>query len=114
MVAEQKQIELKWDLQTILVAGDAERLAQVVSNLVNNAITYNRENGEVWLRLVSDKHDAVLTVSDIGIGIDQRDLPRIFEWFYRADQARSGNVLTPVADRANTPPGSTIPCCNGR
>ena len=87
-LAERKQIVVQCDLQNVQVAGDVERLGQVVANLTNNAITYNRENSEVRLQLVADEHDAVLTVSDTGIGIDQSDLPRVFERFYRVDQAR--------------------------
>ena len=58
-LADQKQIELKCDLQTVQVAGDAERLGQVVANLVNNAITYNHEGGQVRLHLAADEHDAI-------------------------------------------------------
>jgi two-component system, OmpR family, sensor kinase len=90
-LADQRQIEFKCELQTVQVAGDVERLNQVVANLVNNAITYNREHGEVRLRLVADKHDAVLMVSDTGNGIEQSDLPKVFERFYRVDPARTGN-----------------------
>ena len=90
-LADQKQIELKCDLQTVQVTGDAERLGQVVANLVNNAITYNREGGQVRLHLVAEEHNAVLTVSDTGIGIGESDLPRVFERFYRVDKARTGN-----------------------
>ena len=91
LLADQKQIELTCDLQAVPVVGDAERLGQVVVNLVNNAITYNREGGQVRLQLVAEEHNALLTVSDTGIGIGESDLPRIFERFYRADKARTGN-----------------------
>jgi two-component system, OmpR family, sensor kinase len=90
-LADRKHIELKCDLHTVEVAGDAERLGRVVANLVTNALTYNREGGQVRLQLVSDEPNAVLTVSDTGIGIAEGDLPKIFERFYRADRARTGN-----------------------
>ena len=90
-MADQKQIELKCDLQTVHVIGDAERLCQVVANLVNNAITYNHEGGQVRLHLAAEEHNAGLSVSDTGIGIEESDLPRIFERFYRVDMARTGN-----------------------
>ena len=91
-LADQKQVDLRCDLQSVQVTGDAERLGQVVANLLSNAITYNREGGEVRLHLVEEEHDAVLTVSDTGIGIGESDLPKVFERFYRVDKARTGNV----------------------
>ncbi|MGA2033043.1 MAG: ATP-binding protein [Thermoguttaceae bacterium] len=90
-LADQKQIELKCDLETVQVTGDAKRLCQVVANLVNNAITYNHEGGYVRLHLAADEASATLSVSDTGIGIGEGDLPRIFERFYRVDKVRTGN-----------------------
>jgi two-component system, OmpR family, sensor kinase len=90
-LADQRRIRLTYDLQRAQVTGDAERLGQVVANLVSNAVTYNREGGEVRLHLVAEKQAAVLTVVDTGIGIEEDDLSKIFERFYRADRARTGN-----------------------
>ena len=90
-LADQKQVDLKCDLQTVQVTGDAARLGQVVANLVSNAVTYNRENGRVRVQLLAEGEHAILTVSDTGIGISESDLPRVFERFYRADKARTGN-----------------------
>jgi heavy metal sensor kinase len=89
-LADQKMIELRCDLQAVQITGDAERLCQVVANLLNNAITYNHEGGQVRLHLAAEEYNAVLSVSDTGIGIPENDLPRIFERFYRADRARTG------------------------
>ena len=90
-LADQKRIELRCELQTVQVTGDAERLGQVVANLLNNAITYNHEGGQVRLHLAAEEHNAILTVADTGIGIGETDLPKIFERFYRVDQARTGS-----------------------
>ena len=80
-----------------LVLGDEDRLMQVLSNLLDNAIKYTPENGTVTVeaRFVSDTTQRPLTtaielsVTDTGIGIPEEDRPRIFERFYRVDKARS-------------------------
>jgi two-component system, OmpR family, sensor kinase len=88
-LAEQKQIALRCDLHAARVSGDAARLCQVVTNLINNAIAYNHAGGQVHMRLTAEEHHAVVTVSDTGIGIDESDMPKIFGRFYRADKART-------------------------
>ena len=89
-LAEQEQIELNRELPSVQITGDAERLSQVAANLIRNAIIYNRTGGRVQVRLAADGRQAILTVSDTGIGVDPNDLPNIFERFYRADTARTG------------------------
>jgi signal transduction histidine kinase len=71
------------------VAGVAGDLRLIVENLVGNAVRYNRPGGGVSVRIrpVDGAHE--LVVADTGIGIPQQDLPRIFERFYRVDEARS-------------------------
>ena len=74
------------------VFGNADQLQQVLVALVDNALKYTTlEGGIVTLSLKLDMNDAVLTVSDTGIGILPEDLPHIFDRFYRADRARSRN-----------------------
>ena len=79
------------ELPTVIVRGDETNLRQVVRNLIDNAIKYNRNPGEVVVSLRADpvNREAILTVADSGIGIDNEVLPRIFERFYRIDKARS-------------------------
>jgi signal transduction histidine kinase len=60
-----------------------------VRNLVDNAIRYTRADGRVDVSLAAGDAEVVLDVRDTGLGIPQRDLPRIFERFYRIDRARS-------------------------
>jgi heavy metal sensor kinase len=91
-VAEMKGVRLTLgELASALVPGDETYLRQVVRNLIDNAIKYNRNPGEVvvHLRVDSSKKQVLLVIKDSGIGIDQEVLPRIFERFYRADKARS-------------------------
>ncbi len=73
------------------VSGNADQLHQVLVALIDNALKYTPDEGSVALSLTIDKNDAVLTVSDTGIGILPEDLPYIFERFYRADRARPGD-----------------------
>jgi signal transduction histidine kinase len=71
------------------IRGSARDLALLVRNLVDNAIRYTRSGGRVEIALGADDADVVLRVSDTVVGIPQRELPRIFERFYRVDRARS-------------------------
>jgi signal transduction histidine kinase len=64
-------------------------LSLVVRNLIENAVRYNHEGGQVRLRLTEINCKAVLTVTDTGLGIRERDRPHIFERFYRVDRARA-------------------------
>lgn len=71
------------------VYGDTDQLKQALVALLDNALKYTPAAGSVTLSLSIAGHEATLTVSDTGIGIDPEDLPHIFERFYRADRARS-------------------------
>ena len=71
------------------VRGSARDLALLVRNLVDNAIRYTAPGGKVHVELTTDDGEVVLAVADTGLGIPHRDLPRIFERFYRVDRARS-------------------------
>jgi two-component system phosphate regulon sensor histidine kinase PhoR len=69
--------------------GDADALERLVLNLLDNAVKYNRPDGTVVLRLSRSGREAVLEVSDTGIGIPQEAISRIFERFYRVDKGRA-------------------------
>jgi len=71
------------------ISGDRRRLAEVLQNLLDNAIQYTLAGGEITLSAKIAKDEVILTVSDTGIGIPKADQPRIFERFYRVDVARS-------------------------
>lgn len=72
-----------------LVRADETRLIQVLMNLTDNAIKYTPEDGRVTLSVVAEGGFVHVDVIDTGIGIPEKDLPRIFERFYRVDKARS-------------------------
>jgi two-component system phosphate regulon sensor histidine kinase PhoR len=68
---------------------DEEAVTQILDNLVDNALKYTPEGGQITIRWGESDGQACLEVEDTGIGIPERDLSRIFERFYRVDKARS-------------------------
>jgi two-component system phosphate regulon sensor histidine kinase PhoR len=87
----EKKLKVIVDLAPDLPAirADPARLQEILYNLLDNAVNYSHERGEIRLQARRRDGDVVLAVSDSGIGISKEDLPRIFERFYRADKARS-------------------------
>ncbi len=71
------------------VEADADRLAQVFVNLIDNALRHTRERRPIQVELDARDSDAVLRVRDTGDGIPYRDLPHIFERFYVVDRSRT-------------------------
>jgi heavy metal sensor kinase len=91
-LAELRGVVLHRDLASASCGGDPDRLAQVVTNLLSNAIHYTVENGEVRVATRREGRQAVCVVSNTGPGIPAEGLPHIFERFYRADRARTTNA----------------------
>jgi two-component system phosphate regulon sensor histidine kinase PhoR len=89
--AAEKDLRISLNLPDRLpdIAGDARRLAEVLQNLLDNAIQYTLPGGQIMLTAETSGGEVIFTVSDTGIGIPQADQPRIFERFYRVDVARS-------------------------
>jgi signal transduction histidine kinase len=92
MKAEKQGVHLQLDIPELpRVAGDGDRLAQVFTNLVDNAIKHTSAGGQVRLRAALDEASkgVVVVVQDTGEGIPAADLPRIFERFYQVDKSRA-------------------------
>lgn len=89
--AEEKQIKIKANLPSRLppLYGDPDMLAQVMINLMDNAIKYTPAGGSVTVGACLEGDEIRIDVADTGVGIPADSLPRIFERFYRVDKARS-------------------------
>ena len=85
----EKTIDFETELTPAPVLGDAGRLSQIVSNLLENALRYTPEGGQVFLRVREERESAVLEVADTGSGIAAEDLRHVFTRFWRGEKSRS-------------------------
>ncbi len=91
--AEKKHVGVSLDSDgEVIYYGVARLTESIIFNLIDNAIKYNKEGGEVHVRLRAAAHTITLQVSDNGIGIPEEDQTRIFERFYRVDKSRSREI----------------------
>ncbi|RJP58169.1 MAG: HAMP domain-containing protein [Deltaproteobacteria bacterium] len=90
-IADQKGQKIKMNIPSVLphVLADKERIETVMENLLDNAVKYTPNNGEVTVSAFEKDDGVQVEVADTGIGIPPKDIPRIFERFYRVDKARS-------------------------
>ena len=89
ILAENRPIEIKLTkCDPVTVYGDEHLLERLLYNLMDNALKYT-EKGFVEFQLTQQNHSACITIQDSGIGIDQKELPHIFDRFYRYHAVRS-------------------------
>ena len=90
LLAEDKNITVECHAATdVIVEGDRSRMKQVVVNLLDNAIKYTPNGGNVLLRIAREGGNAILEVVDNGVGIPAEALPHMFKRFFRVDDSRS-------------------------
>lgn len=90
--AEEKGIDFHLRVaKSMCMKGDADRIKQIFINLITNALTYTPKGGKVEVMIEEQDEEILVHVKDTGIGIDEQEIPRIFERFYRVDKARSRN-----------------------
>lgn len=92
-IAQQRDVELTLIVERPVTASvDEVKMTTVFTNLIENAVKYNREHGKVTVTLNADHQNCILTVEDTGIGIPEDSIGRVFERFYRVDKSRSREV----------------------
>lgn len=92
-IAQQRDIELTLVSEREVTAEvDEVKMTAVFTNLIENAVKYNRDHGKVRVTINSDHKNFILTVEDTGIGIPKESRQRVFERFYRVDKSRSREV----------------------
>ncbi len=93
LLAQEKNIKLNFakKYDPIFVKADRGKIAQVLSNLIKNSISYGNVNGETSIRFFAMEDSILIEVADNGAGIEEAELPRLFERFYRVEKSRNRN-----------------------
>ena len=78
-----------YPVNSIWVEIDTDKMTQVIDNILNNAIKYSPDGGKITVSMKTTDTQLIVSISDQGLGIPKKDLPLIFDRFYRVDKARS-------------------------
>ena len=92
LIAKDKNITINKKLDVVDIYGAPNIIHSLVYNLIDNAIKYNKDNGQIDVIVEKEYNRSTLTVTDTGIGMKQEDLDRIFERFYRVDKSHSREI----------------------
>lgn len=90
--AEKKNISFELRAERVYINGVPQILDEMVYNIIDNAIKYNRDGGKVWITLSESDELVDLSVKDTGVGIPAADKDRVFERFYRVDKSHSKQI----------------------
>ena len=88
-MAASSQVLINADCEPCVVVANAQQIKELLSNLIGNAVKYNRPGGQVWVDIHGEGKELVIRVRDNGVGIPKESQSRIFERFYRVDKGRS-------------------------
>ena len=86
---EKYELIREYPITPIWVEIDTDKMTQVIDNILNNAIKYSPDGGKIKVGMKTTDAQLIISISDEGLGIPKKDLPRIFDRFYRVDKARS-------------------------
>lgn len=90
LLSDARNIMMEVDLpENLWVKGDEEKLRRAFSNLLNNAIKYNEDGGQIAIRAERAAAETVVTIENTGPGVPEEDLPKVFDQFYRVEKSRS-------------------------
>lgn len=91
--AKQKSISIEIDVEDCFVRADKESLAQLFGIFLDNAIKYSPEKSKITITSRKIDHSVTVNIEDQGMGIDKKDIPHIFDRFYRADSSRTKQTV---------------------
>ncbi len=90
--ANERNISIELNGKSTIISAVLSFVEEIITNIIENAVKYNKNNGKVTVDISSDTENAYIKVSDTGIGIPETEINRIFERFYRVDKSHSQNV----------------------
>jgi two-component system phosphate regulon sensor histidine kinase PhoR len=91
-LAREYKVSVNMNCRPLMIHANAQQLRELFSNLITNAIKYNKPGGTVNVAVTSESKEIVITVADTGVGIPEDAKQRVFERFYRVDKGRSKKV----------------------
>lgn len=91
VIADKSNIKIFFEIENLTILSDRRMLKDLLYNIVNNSIKYNKENGSVFLYIYKEKNNCIIKIEDTGIGISESDLNKIFDRFYIVEKSRNKN-----------------------